>query len=198
MDVNARPPAQWISPDGPYELADHCIENKTNLLVLLNAWLDSGTQDNGELITEESTDSNGEAKEGTSTPDRQTLNFWAARLWPLWRRGTRPKGSTNGTAELDGHHEDGIMQQTQDGRSHETIVVACNRTGEENGMFQWLQHLISTNPTDSQASSLRVPRQCLECALRQAAQSFFIRWGDAMKVCTFGKCLSNRVRFPHP
>ena len=66
MDLNAQPPADWTIEDGPYELADHCIETKANILLILNAWLDSGMID--------------------ADKDWQTLNYWAARLRPLWAR----------------------------------------------------------------------------------------------------------------
>jgi protein N-terminal amidase len=141
MDLNPQPPAQWTSAEGPYELADHCVENKTNLLVLLNAWLDSGAQDDGDLISEDRDKENegDEDKEEMAGPDRQTLNFWTARLWPLWRRDARLKGNNrtnvSQSSELDGGQENGVRREKEGRRSHETIVVACNRTGEENGML---------------------------------------------------------------
>ncbi|OCH87720.1 carbon-nitrogen hydrolase [Obba rivulosa] len=64
MDLNAQPPAIWTL-EGPYEIAEYCILKKTNLLVMLNAWLDSG-------------------KDAESEYDLDTLNYWARRLWPLW------------------------------------------------------------------------------------------------------------------
>ena len=66
MDLNVQPPAKWTE-DGPYELADFCLERRANVLVLLNAWLDSG-------------------RDPHEPKDRQTLNYWAARLEPLWAR----------------------------------------------------------------------------------------------------------------
>ncbi|KAJ7160134.1 carbon-nitrogen hydrolase [Mycena filopes] len=90
MDLNAHPPPHsWTIEDGPYEVADHCLAQKTDVLVLLNAWLDSGEE------TEED-------------HDMDTLNYWAERLRPLWQSSESPD-------------------------SHETIVVACNRGGDENG-----------------------------------------------------------------
>ncbi|TFY83194.1 hypothetical protein EWM64_g813 [Hericium alpestre] len=61
-DLN--PDGPWTL-DGPYEVADHCIATKTNLLVLLNAWLDSGADDD-------------------SDEDWETLHYWAMRLRPLY------------------------------------------------------------------------------------------------------------------
>jgi hypothetical protein len=201
MDLNAQPPAEWTTAEGPYELADHCVENKTNLLVLLNAWLDSGIQEDGDLIAERSEDGyeeNGEEEnnEEMTGPDWSTLDFWTARLWPLWRR---QRGSTrtitSQSSESDEDEQDGDMRQTEDKDSHETIVVACNRTGEENGtLLPWLlQPICPDLNLYSQARSLQVPRPCLVCVVDLAAQSFFIPWGDARNVCEFGTCLYDIV-----
>ncbi|KAJ7643739.1 carbon-nitrogen hydrolase [Roridomyces roridus] len=66
MDLNAMPPYEWSIAEGPYELADYCIESKTQVLVLLNAWLDSGEVPEDEY-------------------DMRTIDFWAKRLRPLWQ-----------------------------------------------------------------------------------------------------------------
>ncbi len=95
MDLNVHPPATWTI-DGPYEVADYCIQKKTDVLVLLNAWLDSG--------------SNVNAQEAAT--DHHTIGYWAARLRPLW----------------EDHRDE---EFTGDGK--ETIVIVCNRCGEENG-----------------------------------------------------------------
>ncbi|KAJ7728815.1 carbon-nitrogen hydrolase [Mycena maculata] len=89
MDLNAMPPHSWTSEDGPYELADYCLKENTNILVMLNAWLDSGKQPEEEH-------------------DIHTLNFWAERLRPLWLESSSPA-------------------------SQDTLVVVCNRGGDENG-----------------------------------------------------------------
>lgn len=65
MDLNVRRPLEWESIEGPYEIASHCITEKSNLLILLNAWLES---------PEDAGDSHGWT----------TMNFWAHRLRPLW------------------------------------------------------------------------------------------------------------------
>ena len=39
MDLDPQIPV-WMSPEGPYELADYVISNEANVLLLLNAWLD--------------------------------------------------------------------------------------------------------------------------------------------------------------
>jgi len=67
MDLNPQPPAVWSSEDGPYELADYCSEKKCDILLLLNAWLDSN--ENPEEFE-----------------DWDTLSYWIARLRPLWHR----------------------------------------------------------------------------------------------------------------
>jgi protein N-terminal amidase len=74
MDLNVKPPASWTLDGGPYELADHCIAKQSHILVLLNAWLDSGD-------------------DGDREEDWHTLNYWASRLRPLWRTNDSTKDS---------------------------------------------------------------------------------------------------------
>ncbi|KAK2465389.1 hypothetical protein APHAL10511_002743 [Amanita phalloides] len=64
MDLNPQRD-NWTSEDGPYELADYCLSQNTNTLLLCNAWLDS--QANEEDVS-----------------DLQTVRYWVARLRPLW------------------------------------------------------------------------------------------------------------------
>ncbi|KAF8722702.1 hypothetical protein AX14_009660 [Amanita brunnescens Koide BX004] len=59
MDLNPH------AGDWTYELADYCLSQNTDTLLLCNAWLDSGEND------EEDT-------------DLYTVKYWAARLRPLW------------------------------------------------------------------------------------------------------------------
>jgi protein N-terminal amidase len=94
MDLNPQSD-DWSLRDGPYELAQHCVATKSNVLLMLNAWLDS------QADTEE-------------TCDWQTLNYWAARLRPLWCESN------------DGH-------DTSDDRDTTTVVM-CNRAGHDEGM----------------------------------------------------------------
>ncbi|KAI5897135.1 carbon-nitrogen hydrolase [Schizophyllum commune H4-8] len=98
MDLNAQPPALWSVAEGPYEIAEHARREGSGLLVLLNNWLDSG-------------------EELEEDKDWRTMNFWAARLRPLWQK------------------EDGSdsVGEESEGEGKRTIVVICNRTGEENG-----------------------------------------------------------------
>ena len=65
MDLNVQKPFEWKSVGEPYEIASYCIAEKSNLLILLNAWL-------------ESPEDIGEDHAWT------TMNFWAHRLRPLW------------------------------------------------------------------------------------------------------------------
>lgn len=105
MDLNAQPPALWTLEDGPYEIAQHCLDKKANVLVLLNAWLDS-------------------CREFDDATDWSTLNFWAARLRPLWARSE--------DIEDEGGNEEEPSQR-EDSEPRETTVIICNRTGSENG-----------------------------------------------------------------
>ncbi|TRM63894.1 carbon-nitrogen hydrolase [Schizophyllum amplum] len=100
MDLNAQPPAEWSVAEGPYEIAEHARAHGSNLLILLNNWLDSGNE------TEEPT-------------DWHTLNFWAARLRPLWQK---EDGSDTVGTESD-----------EEAPGTRTTVIICNRTGVENG-----------------------------------------------------------------
>ncbi|KAF8909051.1 carbon-nitrogen hydrolase [Gymnopilus junonius] len=100
MDLNPQTET-WTSSEGPYEIADYAASKKADVLVLLNAWLDSG-------------------KETEEDHDWQTLNYWAARTRPLWT--DEPLGSPVDEKKLHSNNE-----------GHETIMVVCNRSGEENG-----------------------------------------------------------------
>jgi len=84
MDLNTQPPAHWKLETGPYELADYCLLKKTKLLILLNAWIDSGT-------------------DMEHKHDGHTLNFWATRLRPLWAKSQSRDDSPD---DLDPKHRD--------------------------------------------------------------------------------------------
>ncbi|KIK69821.1 hypothetical protein GYMLUDRAFT_34230 [Collybiopsis luxurians FD-317 M1] len=101
-DLNVTDSDEWTLEGGPYEMADYALRQNSNILILLNAWLDSG-------------------KEMEEETDWHTLNYWAARLRPLWVKNSLNQDS-NRLSE-DGQHLDG----------KEMIVAVCNRTGEENG-----------------------------------------------------------------
>ncbi|TDL22151.1 hydrolase [Rickenella mellea] len=106
MDLNPQPPAHWQLKEGPYELASYCLEEvagkpRTNVLLLLNAWLDSKVDPEDEH-------------------DYDTLEYWIARLNPLWSDLTQEQ------------KEDETVPSEE---SKDTIVVICNRAGEENGVL---------------------------------------------------------------
>lgn len=147
MDLNPQPPAEWTSAAGPYELADHCVKHKSKLLVLLNAWLDPTVADPD--AAQDDNDSEGQddaAKEDEGDgsddeePEWSTLNYWSARLRPLWRSNGRRRGSNetiysddSAETENDEYEEAVEDEEIEEEAPHETIVVACNRTGKENG-----------------------------------------------------------------
>lgn len=94
MDLNPFPPREWTLSNGPYELASYCLEEsktgkeRTNVLVLLNAWLDSQSEPNERW-------------------DLATLGYWQARLQPLWEEDNSHLGETivaicNRTGQDDG------------------------------------------------------------------------------------------------
>ncbi len=135
MDLNTQPPAVWDLARGPYEVAEYCVAQRTNLLILLNAWLDS-KEDPEEDI------------------DWRTINYWALRLRPLWAKVVEE--GQDGRAETEAHAGDGNtdgagsdsgsgsgsdseVNLPRDGRKpgEELVVVVCNRCGEENGMFSF-------------------------------------------------------------
>lgn len=121
MDLNPQSDI-WSMEKGPFELADYCLSTegkpRTNVLLLLNAWLDSKEQ------LEERW-------------DLATLNYWLLRLRPLWKKsklddGIESYGDSDGEDEgLSSHHTD---PASADWRSKQTIVVICNRCGDDNGL----------------------------------------------------------------
>jgi protein N-terminal amidase len=96
MDLNPQTPS-WTLESGPYEIAEHCMQTDTKVLLLLNAWLDSKADTDNEH-------------------DGQTIDYWAARLRPLWTR--RNSGESR---PASAHGANG------------TVVIVCNRSGEEDG-----------------------------------------------------------------
>lgn len=93
----------WTLEQGPYEVADYCISKKTNLLILLDAWLDSGTDVEDDY-------------------DLGNVNYWVARLRPLWIN-----------PEVDGGFSEEDSEDASEPEGERTLVVVCNRFGEENG-----------------------------------------------------------------
>lgn len=109
MDLNAHPPADWRTSKGPYEFADYTLAQESDVLILLNAWLDSGVQ---VYRPHEPDDVKPLDEVMIEDTDWNTVNFWAARLRPLWAQ--------------DREHLS--VEKT-------TLVVICNRTGEEKGAY---------------------------------------------------------------
>jgi len=79
MDLNVQKPYEWESIKGPYEIASYCIAENSNLLILLDAWLES-PEDIGEDYA------------------WTTMSFWAHRLLPLWQK--QEEVSTNDQREM--------------------------------------------------------------------------------------------------
>jgi protein N-terminal amidase len=75
MDLNPFTPDR-NDESWQYELADYCLTSKTDLLVLLNAWLDPGI-------------------EAEDEPSWKTLGYWAARSRPLWSKSNDPSDHDN-------------------------------------------------------------------------------------------------------
>jgi protein N-terminal amidase len=65
MDLNPWPDSPWTEGRAPTELADYCLNEDVELLVLPCAWLDSGENP------------------GAGT-DKSVINYWAHRLRPLF------------------------------------------------------------------------------------------------------------------
>lgn len=122
MDLNAHPPADWTSPHAPFEIAAHCVAQKSDILILLDAWLDSGKTTSEYDGGEAEEDEEGEC-------DWQTVNFWAYRLNPLWEKDLETIAGESGKSLASGD----VSESNEPPKKAETIVVVCNRTGEENG-----------------------------------------------------------------
>ncbi|KAH9889791.1 carbon-nitrogen hydrolase [Cubamyces lactineus] len=139
MDLNTQPPAVWSSlRTGPYELAAYCAAQRTRVLVLVNAWLDS--------------------KEGREDePDWRTVNYWALRLRPLWAKGEADDDEDD---DVSGSDED--LEQSETGRKlgEELVVVVCNRTGTENGItFAGSSSLFSLRPNSGRPRLLHAMKR---------------------------------------
>ncbi|KAI6044880.1 carbon-nitrogen hydrolase [Pisolithus marmoratus] len=129
-DLNVHMPAVWESlEDGPYELARYCMREGTRLLVLLNAWLKAGDEDDedkddGEAeSTEERKACNVDDDDDGLEPNWETLNWWAQRLRPTWAHHY----PTTENEDEDQH----IEHQINGSEPRDLVVVACNRFGDE-------------------------------------------------------------------
>ena len=123
MDLNTLPGNSWTSlEDGPYELASYAVQKDTKVLFLVNNW----------LLSEQPTAPGDDGKH-----DWNTVEYWAARLRPLWAK----------------HGDAGNRKEEGDERvkGEETIVVVCNRSGVENGESTPFElsprHLVLTEST---------------------------------------------------
>ncbi|KAK0239444.1 carbon-nitrogen hydrolase [Armillaria nabsnona] len=103
MDLNPHPPNLWDE----YEIASYCQSTQSDVLILLNAWLDSAMSGNP---ASEGIEIDEEDERDAMEPDWQTLRYWAGRLRPLWDASSAASDSSSWT----------------------TCVVVCNRTGLEN------------------------------------------------------------------
>ncbi|KAL4081138.1 carbon-nitrogen hydrolase [Scleroderma citrinum] len=123
-DLNVQAPAVWNSiEDGPYELARHCVREGTRLLIMLNAWLKSDTdesEDEGEVAENGLERVSPVGIDGDSQqPDWSVLRWWAMRLYPTWARDRESE-----KVERNEH-------QTDAKGSQELMVVLSNRFGHE-------------------------------------------------------------------
>jgi len=105
MDLNVQRPFEWTSIDGPYEIASYCLAENSNLLILLNAWLESPEDIDGDHAW-------------------TTMDFWAQRLRPLWEQ--REGISTNDKREMNVV----ICNRTGNENGESYIFSLCSRTGE--------------------------------------------------------------------
>ena len=114
MDICPHPPNTHDDPSPACELAEFAIEKNARILVVLCAWLNSGTSPDSQWDTE-------------------NINYWAERVRPLWEwpvKSDNHAGSSLHQLALG----PGTTRETPDAvESRETIVVICNRTGIERG-----------------------------------------------------------------
>jgi len=171
MDLNPQIP-EWTSEGGPFEIADYCLEKKSNILVLLNAWLDS-------------------KKEPEDERDWSTLNYWAVRTRPLWTDGERDSTSSDSNDSSPPR-----TQSVLDNEGHETIVVVCNRSGEENGMlFSCMLSSFcgcSANVSVFQVTYLQVHLPFIACRRELADRNCLTPWNGVRKIFAYGTLKSAR------
>lgn len=104
MDLNPHPP----NLGDEYEMASYCQSTHSDVLILLNAWLDTSMEGNP---ASEGIEVDEEGERDAMEPDWQTVRFWTGRLRPLW---------------------DASASTASDSHLRTTCVVVCNRTGLEN------------------------------------------------------------------
>ncbi|KAH7879670.1 carbon-nitrogen hydrolase [Lentinula edodes] len=156
MDLNAQPPADWKTRGPPYEVAEYALKEDVDVVVMLNAWLDSRVKhyesklsDDGEVMKKMKADWGKEEeneKDFGDIFDWTTVEFWATRLKPLWVQGgassslrqhdtiqARLSGSNSSAKEQKESKDEEEVQGGVCASDRRTIVVICNRTGEEKG-----------------------------------------------------------------
>lgn len=109
MDLNPFTGGAWSYATGPFELASYCKETsstkkRTRVLVVLCAWLDQMDDD--------------------ASHNLHVLDYWMARLKPLWMENS---------GEAVGTNDEDQVSPSGNSAEDETIVIVCNRCGEENG-----------------------------------------------------------------
>ncbi|KAF8182284.1 carbon-nitrogen hydrolase [Pholiota molesta] len=116
MDLNPQTP-EWTSAEGPYEIADYCVAQKANVLLLLNSWLDSREE------TEED-------------KDWQSLNYWAARTRPLWAENSTDTASDHETVFIQKFAGSSAIFSLTQGSGHPKLLDAMDRTEESLRIWQ--------------------------------------------------------------
>ncbi len=67
--------------------------------------------------------------------DWQTLNYWLSRLRPLWKKEVDPHDESNSDSDDSDDGKTPAHQSTNEDRSKRTIVVICNRCGDDKGEY---------------------------------------------------------------
>ena len=110
---------EWSYEDGPFEIASYCkivtpTKPQTRVLVILCAWLDGLEDDSAEYNT-------------------SVLNYWMMRLKPLWSNEDSRLDSDADQMDTVGDPDETEEALTASSDNEGTIVIVCNRCGEENG-----------------------------------------------------------------
>lgn len=78
MDLNPWPDSVWSEGRAPTELADHCLNEDIELLVLPCAWLDTNEDPHSKI-------------------DTHVIDYWAWRLRPLFAGANPTQGKPKET-----------------------------------------------------------------------------------------------------
>ncbi|KAJ2961671.1 hypothetical protein NUW54_g14374 [Trametes sanguinea] len=104
---------------GPYEVAEYCIQQRTRVLVLLNAWLDSRTGKDGKGIEAHPED----GEDADEETDWRTIEYWAMRLRPLWAKVVQEAQSSTGTT-----HQSKRKRETETGGTRMRSFLSSSAT----------------------------------------------------------------------